>query len=144
MDLAYTATFFPHCRLTFGILFGCPFSTEKQIVNTLSYATADVAHPLLVPGIFAELERTRQIHTIESAIDNPGKVETWILTVDPSPEEMDAMSASMKEADNQAKRTQWLDTTYLRDQLINWNTQLKKIGRSYRCAFGRGFLRATI
>lgn len=124
MDLAYMATFFPHCRLTFGILFGCPFSIEKQIVNRLSYATKDVAHPLLIPGIFAELERTRQIHIIESAID---KVETRILTVDSSPEDMDAMPASMKEADNQAKRTQWLDTTYLRNQLISWNTQLKKL-----------------
>ena len=124
MDLAYTATFFPHCGLTFGILFGCPFSIEQQIVNRLSYATTDVAHPLLIPGIFAELERTRQVHIIESAID---EVETRILTVDSSPEERDAMSTSMKEADNRAKRAQWLDTTYLRNQLLNWNTQLKKL-----------------
>lgn len=124
MDLAFTATFFPHCRLTFGILFGCPFSIEKQIVNRLSYATQDVAHPLLIPGIFAELERSRQVHVIETAIDD---VETRILTVDSSPEEMDAMPASVKEADNRAKRAQWLDTTYLRNQLVNWNTQLKKL-----------------
>lgn len=124
MDLAFTATFFPHCRLTFGILFGCPFSIEKQIVNRLSYATQEAGHPLLIPGIFAELERNRQVHVIESAIDD---VETRILTVDSSPEEMDAMPASVKEADNRAKRTQWLDTTYLRNQLVNWNTQLKKL-----------------
>lgn len=124
MDLAYTATFFPHCGLTFGILFGCPFSIEKQIVNRLNYATKDVGHPLLIPGIFAELERTRQVHIIESAIDD---VETRILTVDSSPEEMDAMSTAMKESDNRAKRAQWLDTTYLRNQLVNWNTQLKKL-----------------
>lgn len=124
MDLAFNATFFPHCGLTFGILFGCPFSIEKQIVNRLSYATTDAAHPLLIPGIFAELERTRQVHIIESAID---EVETRILTVDSSPEEMNAMSASVKEADNRAKRAQWLDTTYLRNQLVNWNTQLKKL-----------------
>lgn len=124
MDLAFTATFFPHCKLTFGILFGCPFSVEKQIVNRLSHATTDVAHPLLLPGIFAELERTRQVHIIESAID---EVETRILTVDSSPEELDAMPKSMKESDNQAKRAQWLDTTYLRNQLVNWNTQLKKL-----------------
>ncbi|KAL2274035.1 hypothetical protein FJTKL_03735 [Diaporthe vaccinii] len=124
MDLAYTATFFPHCGLTFGILFGCPFSIEKQIVNRLSYATKDVGHPLLIPGIFAELERTRQVHIIESAIDD---VETRILTVDSSPEEMDAMSTAMKEKDNREKRAQWLDTTYLRNQLVNWNTQLKKL-----------------
>lgn len=124
MDLAFTATFFPHCRLTFGILFGCPFSIEKQIVNRLSYATQEAGHPLLIPGIFAELERNRQVHVIESAIDD---VETRILTVDSSPEEMDAMPASVKEADNRAKRAQWLDTTYLRNQLVNWNTQLKKL-----------------
>lgn len=124
MDLAFTATFFPHCGLTFGILFGCPFSIEKQIVNRLSYATKEAGHPLLIPGIFAELERNRQVHIIESAID---EVETRILTVDSSPEEMDAMSTSMKETENRAKRAQWLDTTYLRNQLVNWNTQLKKL-----------------
>ncbi|KAI3391293.1 hypothetical protein diail_7624 [Diaporthe ilicicola] len=124
MDLAFTATFFPHCGLTFGILFGCPFSIEKQIVNRLSSASTEVSHPLLMPGIFAELERTRQVHVVEFAID---EVETRILTVDSSPEEMDAMPISLKEANNRAKRAQWLDTTYLRNQLVSWNTQLKKL-----------------
>lgn len=124
MDLAFTATFFPHCGLTFGILFGCPFSIEKQIVNRLRYAAKDVGHPLLIPGIFAELERIRQVHVVESVIDD---IETRILSVDSSPEEMDAKPTSMKEAENRAKRTQWLDTTYLRNQLVSWNTQLKKL-----------------
>ncbi|KAL1873592.1 hypothetical protein Daus18300_003959 [Diaporthe australafricana] len=124
MDLAFTATFFPHCGLTFGILFGCPFSIEKQIVNRLSSVSADVAHPLLIPGIFAELERTRQVHVVESAID---EVEARILTVDSSPEEIDAMPISLKEANNRAKRAQWLETTYLRNQLVSWNTQLSKL-----------------
>ena len=93
-------------------------------MDRLSSATAEVTHPLLMPGIFAEFERSRHIHVVESIID---EIETRILTLDLSPEEMDSMPQSQREAKNRSKRSQWLDTTYLRNQLISWNTQLKKL-----------------
>ncbi|KAF4634377.1 hypothetical protein G7Y89_g3742 [Cudoniella acicularis] len=116
MDLALTATYFPHCDLTFAIVFGCPLSLEEEIIKRLTLATAEAAHPLLMPGIFAEIERSRHIHIVEATID---ELETRIFELD-NPD-------SEAEKRNQEKRSAWLDTTYLRNALVSWNTQLAKM-----------------
>ncbi|RDL36221.1 uncharacterized protein BP5553_06833 [Venustampulla echinocandica] len=123
MDLALTATYFPHCGLTFAILFGCPLSVEEEIVKRLTFATAEAAHPLLMPGIFAELERSRHVHVVEATID---ELETKILELDIQ-SDREGMLDSEVERRNQEKRSAWLDTTYLRNGLISWNTQLVKM-----------------
>lgn len=123
MDLALTATYFPHCGLTFAILFGCPLSVEEEVVRRLSFATAEASHPLLMPGIFAELERSRHVQVVEATID---ELETKILELD-FQSDREALSDSEVESRNQEKRSAWLDTTYLRNGLISWNTQLVKM-----------------
>jgi hypothetical protein len=124
MDLALTATYFPHCGLTFVVVFGCSLSIEEEILKRLSFAMAEVAHPLLMPGIFAEIERSRQVHIVEATID---ELETRILQLDFQSSDAEGMPESEAEKRNQEKRTAWLDTTYLRNALISWNTQLAKI-----------------
>lgn len=126
MDLALTATYFPHSGLTFAILFGCPLSVEEEIVRRLSFATAEASHPLLLPGIFAELERNRHITLVEATID---ELETRIFELDFQPSEMEGMPDSEAKKRNQAKRSAWLDTTYLRNGLVSWRTQLAKLGQ---------------
>lgn len=126
MDLALTATYFPHCGLTFAILFGCPISVEEAIIKRLELATSEAAHPLLMTGIFAELERTRHVHVVEATID---ELETRIFELDVPSGDMDGIPDAETETRNQEKRSAWLDTTYLRNGLVSWNTQLAKIGR---------------
>jgi len=123
MDLALTVTHFPHRGLTFAILFGCPLSVEEDIVRRLSFATVEAAHPLLLPGIFSEIERSRHVHLVEATID---EMETRIFELDIQ-SDRDGMSASESERRKQEKRAAWLDTTYLRNGLLSWNTQLTKI-----------------
>ncbi|TVY23264.1 hypothetical protein LHYA1_G007945 [Lachnellula hyalina] len=124
MDLALTATCFPHCGLTFAILFGCPLSVEEEIIKRLSFATAEAAHPLLLPGIFVELERTRHVHVVEAMID---ELETKIFELDFHTGETEWAQSSSAERRNQEKRTAYLDTAYLRNGLINWSAQLLKM-----------------
>jgi len=125
MDLALTATYFPHCGLTFAVLFGCPLSVEEEILRRLSFAMIEAAHPLLMPGIFAELERSRQVPIVETTID---ELEARILQLDFQSSDMDVDTQdSEAERRNQEKRSAWLDTTYLRNSLVSWNTQLAKI-----------------
>lgn len=119
-----TATYFPHCGLTYAILFGCPLSVEKEIIKRLSFATAETAHPLLMPGIIAELERARHFNIVEATID---ELETRIFEVDLKSSDMDGVSNPEAEKRNQDKRSAWLDTTYLRNGLISWNAQLAKM-----------------
>ncbi|KAN0102708.1 hypothetical protein V8E51_011021 [Hyaloscypha variabilis] len=124
MDLALTATYFPQSGLTFAILFGCPLPVEEEILRRLSFATAEASHPLLMPGIFAELERNRQVPIVETTID---EIETRIFELDFQSSDIEGMPDSETKKRNQAKRSAWLDTTYLRNGLVSWNTQLAKI-----------------
>ncbi|KAF8862500.1 hypothetical protein BDZ45DRAFT_723050 [Acephala macrosclerotiorum] len=124
MDLALTTTYFPHCGLTFAILFGCPLSVEEEIIRRLSFATVEAAHPLLLPGIFVELERARHVHIVEAMID---ELETKIFEADLFKDETEESHTSRRETRNQEKRTAFLDTAYLRNGLIGWSAQLSKM-----------------
>jgi hypothetical protein len=126
MDLALTATYFPHTGLTFAILFGCPLSAEEEIVRRLSFATAEAAHPLLLPGIFAELERNRHLPLVEATID---ELETRIFELDFHSSDIAGVPDAEAKKRNQAKRSAWLDTTYLRNGLVSWSTQLGNLGQ---------------
>lgn len=124
IDLALASTHFPHCNLTFAVLFGCPLSIEQTFIQRLNNAIAEADHPLLIPGMFVEFERNRHLRVIEKSI---GDIEFGILALDSNPEEMEAVPLSQREKKNRAKRSQWLDTTYLRNMLVSWNTQLRKM-----------------
>lgn len=126
MDLALTTTYFPQYNLTFAIVFGCPLVVEQEILRRLSFAVAEASHPLLMPGIFAELERARHIQIVEATVD---ELEKRIFELDFQPSKMEAMTISDSEIRNQEKRAAWLDTTYLRNALLSWNTQLQKISQ---------------
>lgn len=123
MDLAMTCTFFPHCMLTFAVVFGSTPVIETEILNRLALAPEDAAHPLLLPGIIAEIERVRHAVIAENSIS---KLESHVL-------ELDAVSTDIYSAPhaetamrNIAKRNEWLDMAYLKNHLVSWVTQLVK------------------
>lgn len=125
MDLGLACTYFPHCGLTFAIFFGCSLAVEEEILKRLSFSAKEAAHPLLMPGILAELERSRHVHLVEHTID---ELETKIFELDFKTSDMDGTGDdSETERKNFEKRNSWLDTAYLRNQLISWNTQLSKM-----------------
>ncbi|KAJ4249058.1 hypothetical protein NW762_012390 [Fusarium torreyae] len=96
-DLALSATYFPHCKLTFAIMFGC---------------------------ILIELERKRHIPIVEDTLD---ELEAKIQELDENPESMQGLAEKEKTARKEAKRSAWLDMLYLRNQLINWSTCLETL-----------------
>lgn len=122
MDLALAATHIPSCNLTFAVVFGCSVLVERTIIKRLKSAISEASHPLLMPGIFVELERARHLEIIEKSI---GAIEKRITTLAYTSQEMEAMASFQRDKDNQEKRDQWLDTTYLRNALTSWNMQLQ-------------------
>ncbi|KAH8652264.1 hypothetical protein BX600DRAFT_472188 [Xylariales sp. PMI_506] len=118
MDLALTATHFPELNLTLGLFFGCPKSAELEIIRRLSLCKPEALHPLILPGIFIEFERNRHLNIVEAVMDD---VEKTIVGIEFEAEDVDA------DQKNRAKRVQWLDTTYLRNSLLTWTTQLVKM-----------------
>ncbi|KAI7759031.1 hypothetical protein LZL87_010026 [Fusarium oxysporum] len=123
-DLAVSATHFPHCGLTFAVMFGCTLSVEAEVLTRLSAATYEIYHPLLVPSIIVEIERKRHLPIVEDTLD---ELEARIQELDEDPEFMQGMEEAEKTARKEAKRSAWLDMLYLRNQLISWKTCLEAL-----------------
>ncbi|KAI5920486.1 hypothetical protein F4810DRAFT_723321 [Camillea tinctor] len=122
-DLAFTATFFPQTGITYAILFGCPENMKNEIIGRLSSAMNDSAHPLLVPGILVEIERIRHIKVVDETIT---ELENRISELDVLAN-MSGVADPDTERKNQLKREAWLNTGYLRNQLVTWKNQLSKM-----------------
>jgi hypothetical protein len=124
MDLALAVTHFPRSGLTFAILFGCPFSIEKEIIARLHNLKVEVAHPLLMPGIFTELESKRHTTLVE---EMGNKLETLIFQLDFHSNDLVGPEGTQAETRSKEKRDAYLDLAYLRNSLLSWNTQLAKM-----------------
>lgn len=129
-DLALTVTYFPRSRLVFGILFGCTATMERQVLNRIAGTEEHVFHPLLLPGIFAELERTRMVDIVEATID---EIEGAIFELDTGIGTSNNKASSESSEDvhvggaRYVRRTVWLNTTFLRNRLQIWKMQLTKM-----------------
>lgn len=77
-----------------------------------------------MPGIIAELERLRHINAVETTID---ELEARIFELDFKPSDVDELASAEAGKKNSERRDAWLDTAYMSNQLINWNTQLAKM-----------------
>ncbi|KAF1833333.1 hypothetical protein BDW02DRAFT_552741 [Decorospora gaudefroyi] len=122
-DLALSSTYLPGSGVNFSILYGCPSSIEESIIKRLQHVTSEAAHPLLFPGILAELELRRHKRLVEKMVN---QVEAKIYALD---FEYANLGKSKEEVDerNEAKRSLWLDLSYLRNGLISWDTQMSRM-----------------
>ncbi|KAF5649016.1 hypothetical protein F52700_836 [Fusarium sp. NRRL 52700] len=111
-DLAVSATYFLHCRLTFAVMFGCPLSVEAEILARLEAATYEICHPLLVPSMLVEIERRRHLPIIDDTLD---QIEARFLELD-DPESLQHLTEAEKLTRKEEKRSAWLDMLYLRNQ----------------------------
>ncbi|KAI0098926.1 hypothetical protein GGR51DRAFT_552296 [Nemania sp. FL0031] len=121
-DLATTVTHFPHQRLSFGIIFGCSESQQEYIIQQVRGAAKESAHPLLLPGIFAEIERKRHHDIFESAIGN-------LESAMPNEEVGTILTHHRAQIDDleQRKREAYLEVLHLKHGLESWSTQLRKM-----------------
>ena len=67
--MALSVTHFPGERLTFALIFGPSSEQQGKIISRLRRAGADTAHPMLLPGILAELEHGRQMEAVDDLIN---------------------------------------------------------------------------
>jgi hypothetical protein len=101
---------------------------EKEALNRLAGAREYAFHPLLLPGIFAELERERMVKIVESTID---RLEETIYELDTGSSLGDACRSTPESGHpagaRYVRRTVWLNVTFLRNRLRIWRTQLLKM-----------------
>jgi hypothetical protein len=123
-DMALSATHFPVFQLTYAIMYGCTSAIEETMLKKLDGVRAEASHPLLLPGIFAEIELVRHTRLVEKSIVD---VETTIFELNFELGATHGPERREVERRNQAKRNIWLDLTYLRNSLITWERQLWKM-----------------
>ncbi|OHW97769.1 hypothetical protein CSPAE12_03531 [Colletotrichum incanum] len=68
-DLALSTTYIPSTNSMFAVVYGCNNKQMKDIEKRVRRADEQLQHPLLIPGIFAELERTRLVEMVEVLVD---------------------------------------------------------------------------
>lgn len=106
-------------------MYGCTLVQERDIIKRLQGATKEVVYPLLMPGIFAELERARHADLVDKMAM---KLETKIRGFQFSPDELKGpVDFEEKNKRNEEKRTDWLDAVYLKNSLLTWKSQLLKL-----------------
>jgi hypothetical protein len=122
--MALSATHHLESGLTFGIMYGSTFTIEKTILQKLQSISFEAAHPLLLPSLFAELELSRHTRLVENSVN---EVETKIFELNFQSDNVREHSRAELEKRSIAKRTAWLDLTYLRNSITTWSTQCLKI-----------------
>ena len=105
-------------------MYGSSYIIEREVLERLQSIGAEAAHPLLLPGIIAELELSRHTRLVDASVS---EVEAKILELDLRSKIARDYSSSEIERRNQSKRTSWLDLTYLRNSLTTWSVQLLKM-----------------
>jgi hypothetical protein len=68
-DLALSATYLYDIGLTVAVIYGCNDKQTKNIVRRLQNSGEAVSYPLLIVGIFTELERERLLDSVEELVD---------------------------------------------------------------------------
>jgi hypothetical protein len=107
--------------MSFAIFYGSNPSAEASILNRLQHVTTEARHPLLLPGMFAEMELERHKKYTEAGISD---LEAKILELDMK---LECSSQAEVERKNIEKRTAWLDMSYLRDSITTWKVQLERM-----------------
>lgn len=109
------------------MIYGSSPDLEKSLLKRLSSITTEAAHPLILPGIVAELELIRHNHLVERSIN---EVEARIFELNFQSGKSRDMLRTEVEVRNQLKRTSWLDLSYLRNSISTWHTQVQKMSNT--------------
>jgi len=117
-------THFPTRKLTFAVVFGCSREQEKTVISRLKTAREDVAHPMLLPGIVAELERKRQFDAVDDMID---ELERRILELDSEPFTTRNQHGTTQVGRSRHKTKAWHDMSFLRTGLQGQKTLLTRM-----------------
>ncbi|TRX87790.1 hypothetical protein FHL15_011312 [Xylaria flabelliformis] len=121
-DLALSMTYFPLRKVTYGILYGCDGETKKAILARLHNSEDATCHPLLLIGIFTELERKRQLNLVQDGLD---ALHDTILNLSISSDESGTVGGD-RELSTIHAIDPWLNIHNLKNSLESWKEQLAK------------------
>ncbi|KAN0120384.1 hypothetical protein V8E51_002592 [Hyaloscypha variabilis] len=68
-DLGLSSTFLPDPGVNLAILYGCNEEQKEQIIHRLETLDLSYNHPMLLPGLLAQLERIRLVGMVDNLLD---------------------------------------------------------------------------
>ncbi|EQB54938.1 hypothetical protein CGLO_05189 [Colletotrichum gloeosporioides Cg-14] len=68
-DLALSSTYIPSTGSTFAVVYGCTERQMSDIEARIRRSNEQLNHPLLMSGIFVELERKRLVLSVDQLVD---------------------------------------------------------------------------
>lgn len=135
--MALGVTFLPDTNTTHAVLLGCDqtsydkYQDDKTlgdiITEKLAGSDMSLAHPMLLPALFAEMERYRQIELVR---DKTTKLSERLDILAQSAGEHDVGSKDQKGGYSEKKEGTamiWIELSKLRNGLSDWQTQLHRM-----------------
>ncbi|KAK5657519.1 hypothetical protein OQA88_3091 [Cercophora sp. LCS_1] len=134
-DVTLSVTSFIDVPLTFAIMYGCTKNTRGNVTAFLQQikATDQAWHPLLLPMVFAELERKRLLNLLDR---EKTKLQQRILEMEnrlrgETEGRTDSMETNANEPSAAAKDCEatksWIDASKLKNGLESLRTQLTSL-----------------
>ncbi|KXH69315.1 hypothetical protein CSAL01_07613 [Colletotrichum salicis] len=118
-DLALTVSHILKTGTTNAMFFGTDPEVEEEIIDRLYFSSKALQHPFLLQGILTELERKRQLKRLVE--DTQDELERAISNLSSESVTQSAKTSTQPTIDL------WLETTELRNGLMNWKTQLEEM-----------------
>ncbi|KAH8756365.1 hypothetical protein F5883DRAFT_468726 [Diaporthe sp. PMI_573] len=129
-DIALSSTFCPSRNYTYCVVYGCSEPNRATIMTTLEKCDLQTYHPLILPLVFAEIERKRHFKMTDRI---RSKLLTRALNVSRnrhgSGSNHDENVAETTAADTDGTLRLWLEMSHLKNGLESWRKQLEKITR---------------
>ncbi|KAI0550436.1 hypothetical protein F4679DRAFT_542373 [Xylaria curta] len=122
-DLALSMTYFTLRKVAYGVLYGCDAEMKEAILARLHNSEDSSSHPLLLIGIFTELERKRQLNLVRDGLDT---LQNTILNLSRQTSDSRNLEGNRKLSTTHAIDP-WLDIHHLKNSLESWKEQLAKI-----------------
>lgn len=115
-------TYFPIKKSLYVLIYGCDPDTKQRILARLKNSEDSTCHPLLFPGIFAELERKRQLDLVKHGLE---VLHTTIMGLGRYHKEWKEDPIEDSQMDDAIDP--WLEIHHLKNSLEAWKRQLMKI-----------------
>jgi hypothetical protein len=118
--MALAVTHFPKTRVTFAVFFGCLDEIVKEISDRVRDCQDASAHPMLLVGIFAELERRRHVKLVERIVR---ELLNRVIILS----EERGFESGQSGNNSYDSLEAWLEASNLRTSLYSWRDQLEKM-----------------
>jgi hypothetical protein len=107
--------------MTYGVMFGCDESLSEEVITRLTSSDETVFHPMILPAMFAEMERNRRIPLVRESSSALAQRLFESRVLDSS----DTDQGAVQDSDNSI--ILWGKVSDLRNGMVSFKRQMEKM-----------------